>query len=62
MKEYVVPSADFIGFEKEKVLTASGACKCYLDIGTAEDYDAPGSSCWRDTEDATAYDKHGAGV
>lgn len=62
MKEYVVPSADFIGFEKERVLTASGVCRCYLDIGTVDDYDAAGSPCWRDSEDAIAYDMHDAGV
>lgn len=31
MKEYVSPSAEFIAFEDEKILTQSG-CNCHYDI------------------------------
>ena len=60
MKEYVSPGAELIRFGKERILTRSGTCRCYLDIGVKFDYSASGSNCWTDSEDASAYDVHDA--
>lgn len=64
MKEYVSPNADLVVFDRGVVSqsSTSGACRCYLDIGVKLDMDAAGSNCWTDSEDATAYDMHDAGV
>ena len=63
MKDYVSPKADLVTFDNEGIVSqaaGSGTCRCYLDIGVKFDMDAPGSNCWTDSEDATAYDMHDA--
>lgn len=66
MKEYVSPTAELIEFENDQVLSAaSGPCRCYLDIGIKSDYSVANDElgcCWTDSEDATEYDIHDAGV
>ena len=58
--EYERPDAELISFNDESILTGSGTCRCYLDIGVKFDYNAATSNCWTDSEDATAYDMHDA--
>ena len=61
MKKYSRPRAELIAFNHEKILSDdSGTCRCYLDIGVKFDYNAAGSPCWTDSEDASAYDVHDA--
>ena len=60
MKEYVRPNAELVVFSGEGIMTDSGTCRCYLDIGVKEDYSAAGSNCWTDSEDASGYDVHDA--
>ena len=62
MRTYVSPRAELILFQDDIVLSqaSSNTCRCYLDIGVKFDYSDPESSCWTDSEDATAYDVHNA--
>ena len=61
MRTYVSPRAELILFQDDIVLSqTSGTCRCYLDIGVKFDYNAPGSNCWTDSEDASIYDVHDA--
>lgn len=62
MKAYESPNAELIEFGNDQLMTASGPCRCYLDIGVTDNYSDPNSGCWTDSEDASAYDMHDAGV
>lgn len=62
LKTYEAPTTDLVSFENDQILTESGTCRCYLDIGVKDDYSIPGTTCWTDSEDASAYDMHDAPI
>lgn len=53
MRTYVSPRAELILFQDDIVLSqTSGTCRCYVDYGVKNDYNAAGSSCWSDSQAA----------
>lgn len=54
MRTYVSPRAELILFQDDIVLSqTSGTCRCYVDYGVKNDYNAFGTPCWTDSEDAS---------
>ena len=47
MRTYVSPRAELILFKDDIVLSqATGTCRCYVDYGVENDYNAYGSNCY----------------
>lgn len=54
MDNYNSPDVELISFDDDIVLSSqSGTCRCYADVGVANDYSAVDSGCWSDSVGAS---------